>query len=197
MIFSINGKKIRYLWLFLLCFIFCYYLYHPVFFAKENIAKLLSGFERYGLLVLLLLQTLRSFTFLPPTLLIFAGLLLYPNQLFELFVVSVLGSVASGLLAYTFAKKMNFESWLMKNERLYDKISIGLNSRYGSAIIIGWIIFPFVPSDVISYTAGASKMSFMSFVIALVIGKVSISGFYVYGGNYIIEKIVLLSNIAF
>lgn len=192
MTFSVNVKKVRYLWLSLLLFIFCYYLYHPNFFEKENIAALLSGFEHYGMLLLLVLQMLRSFTFLPPTWLIFAGLLLFPNELFELFIVSVLGSVIAGTLAYGFAKKMNFEEWLMKNEKLYHTITTGLHSKFSFLIIVGWILFPFVPSDVISYAAGASKVRFVPFFIALLIGKISICCFYIYGGNFILENILAI-----
>lgn len=190
---SIIKQNVRYIWLFLIICILGYYLYNPTPFEKENIANILNQYKNYGLLLLFLLHLFRAFTMLPPTLLIFAGIIMYPDRLFELLIISVAGSVLSGVIAYHFSKKMDFSVWLKKHQATYEKIKHGLNSKYGSLFIIGWVLFPFVPTDVISYTAGATRTNFKNYLLAYFIGKTILCSIYIYGGELILENVLGLS----
>lgn len=185
---SLIKQNIRYIWLFLIICLLGYYFYNPAIFEKEKIASFLSKCEGYGLLLLFILHIFRSFTMLPPTLLIFAGVIMYPDRLFELLIISVVGATISGIFAYYFAKKMGFKAWLNKNKAAYEKVKNGLDSKYGSFFIIGWITFPFVPTDVISYTAGATQTNFIKYIVAFLIGKIILCSVYIYGGEFILER---------
>lgn len=191
---SLVKQNIRYVWLFLIICLLGYYCYNPTIFEKENIAKVLSQCKGYGLLILFFLHIFRSFTMLPPTLLIFAGVIMYPDRLLELLVISVVGSVISGALAYYFSDKMDFQAWLNKNKKAFEKVKNGLDSTYGSLFIVGWIMFPFVPTDVISYTAGATQTNFTKYIIAFLIGKIILCSVYIYGGEFILEYIFSFNN---
>ncbi|MFK7946277.1 MAG: VTT domain-containing protein [Saprospiraceae bacterium] len=186
---SLIKQNIRYIWLFLIICLLGYNFYNPIFFGKENIVNVLNQYEGCGLLILFLLHLFRGFTMLPPTLLIFAGVIMYPDRLFELLIVSVAGSVLSGALSYHFSKKMDFKVWLKKHKATYDKIKNGLNSKYGSLFIIGWVLFPFVPTDIIGYTAGATRTSFTTYLIAYFFGKMLLCTIYIYGGEFILENL--------
>lgn len=183
-------RNIRLLWLIMIICILGYYFYNPTIFEKENIANFLNQYESYGLLLLFFLHVFRSFTMLPPTLLIFGGVMIYsPDRLFELLIVSVIGATISGALAYYFSEKMDFKAWLNKNKTAFEKVKKGLTSKYGSLFIIGWITFPFVPTDVISYTAGATQVNFVKFITAFFIGKIILCSVYIYAGDFILENV--------
>jgi len=187
-------QNVRYVWLFLIICLLGYYLCNPTIFEKENIAQILSQYKGYGFLILFFLHVLRSFTMLPPTLLIFAGILMYPDRLFELWIVSVVGAILSGALAYYFSNKVDFQAWLNKNKQAFKKVKNGLDSKYGSLFIVGWILFPFVPTDIIGYTAGATQTNFIKYMLALSVGKTILCSIYIYGGGFILEYIFSFNN---
>lgn len=186
---SLVKQNIRYIWLFLIICLLGYYFYNPIFFRKENIAGLVNQYQDYGLLILFLLHLFRGFTMLPPTILIFAGIIMYPDRLSELLIISIVGAVLSGALAYHFSKKMDFKVWLKQHQGVYKKIQNGLNSKYGILFIVGWVLFPFVPTDIISYTAGATRTPFIKYLVAYTIAKIILSSIYIYGGEFMLDSL--------
>ncbi len=190
MVTKVLKRNIRIIWLSLLVMLFIYYLYQPQFFKKENLVAFLDDYQDYGFVILFLFHIVRGFTMLPPTILIFAGVLLYPNNLGLLFFMTLSGTLISASLNYYFSDKMDFKEWLSTNQKMYDKILNGLESKYGNLFIISWVVFPAVPTDVIGYVAGATHMNFSRYFFSMFIGKVIICSTYIYGGEFILSKIL-------
>lgn len=186
----ITKQNIRLVWIFLVISIFAYYLYNPQVFHKENIAILIKQYHNSGLFVLLLLHIFRSFTMVPSTLLIFAGILIFPNDLEWLFSITMLGVAISSSLIYYFSDKLDFKVWLKKHKDVYNRIQGGLNSKFGALFIIAWVMFPAVPTDAIGYVSGAMRINYWKYIGALIIGQFILCFVYIYGGFYIMEKLL-------
>ena len=183
-------QNIRIIWVFLVISIFAYHLYNPQIFHRENIAKFIEQYHHSGLCVLLLLHIFRGFTMIPATLLIFAGVLIFPNDLEWLFGITMLGVAISSSLIYYFSDKLDFKVWLNKHQGLYNKIQKGLNSRFGALFITVWVMFPAVPTDAIGYVSGAMNINYWKYISALMIGQFFLCFVYIYGGLYIMESLL-------
>lgn len=123
---------------------------------------------------------------LPPTLLIFAGVIMYPNNLEILLLVSILGATVSGAVTYYFSDKLDLKVWLKKHKATYDKIKKGLQSKYGQLVVVSWVLFPLVPTDIVGYASGAIKMNFVKYISAYFVGKSMLCIIYIYGGEFIL-----------
>ena len=52
-------------------------------------------------------------------------------------------------------------------------------------IVVGWSVFPFVPTDAICYVAGTLRMPIGRILLGVTLGKVPLVGFYVAGGTWV------------
>ena len=62
-------------------------------------------------------------------------------------------------------------------------------NQHGFWIVLGWSFFPFVPTDLICYVVGATKMNYWKFIIALFLGELLLVAIYIWTGKGIIDLI--------
>ena len=55
----------------------------------------------------------------------------------------------------------------------------------GFWIVVGWSLFPFVPTDIVCYVAGTLRMQLGKFMLGVTIGEIPIVAFYVAGGTWL------------
>ena len=151
-------------------------------------ANLVSLLRRSGPFVLLGYATLhvaRPVTLVPGTVLIVVGTVLFPDRPAMVFGVSLAGIATSAAAIYYFFDFLGlaqvFESkhaarirWMEEQMR-----------RRGLAIVVGWSLFPFVPTDAICYVAGTLRMPVGRFLLGVTLGKIPLVAFYVAGGTWV------------
>ncbi|NAS31064.1 hypothetical protein GTQ40_08795 [Flavobacteriaceae bacterium R38] len=160
---------------------------NPTVFSKEAIADFIMKYHDYGILVYLLIHIFRGFVLLPSTPLIFAGVLLFPSDLFTVLVISLVGIISSSLLIYFFSDKLGFSAIFSKKSNKINLIKEKLNGKYGVFYIMGWAFFPFVPTDLICYVAGALKIKVTTFIFSIFLGELLLCSIYIYGSSYLIS----------
>ena len=148
---------------------FLYYITHPTIFEPQNFAELLKNQTNNILIIYTLLCFLRAFTLIPNTFLVMVGTILFPTQFLLVFLISFTEILFSATLIYHFSDFLGLDELF---EKKYLKRIQWLKTQIqerGMWIIIGWCAFPFVPTDIIFYTAGTLKMNFLKFITATAI----------------------------
>ena len=172
-------KYIIFFWIIVVSGALYLYFFHPVFF--QNQLQSAFGFSVYfGYAFFLILGSLRGFTLIPVTYLIFLGLLFFgPLPLFLLIMAGVL---ISSVCIYYFSEFLNFDAFF---EKKYPKQILKLKSAFSKnelPIIIFWSFFPLFPTDLICYVAGSLRVDLKKFVLGIFIGEGITSGLYIFFG---------------
>lgn len=176
----------RRFWIVVIIAFIAYNFIYPETFSRENIATHIQAYGNYGLAIFFFCHLIRGFVMLPSTALIFAGVFLFPNDLFLVLLLSVIGIVISSMIVYYFSDKLGFAKIFDKNTKTTNLVKEKLSGKYGPLFIMFWAFFPFVPTDLICYTAGAMKINPIVFAISLFIGELILCSVYVYGSAYFI-----------
>ncbi|WP_046758039.1 TVP38/TMEM64 family protein [Kordia jejudonensis] len=176
----------RRFWIVLIIAFIVYNCIYPETFSRENIATHIQAYGSYGLAIFFFCHLIRGFVMLPSTALIFAGVFLFPNHLFLVLMLSVIGIVISSMIVYYFADKLGFAKIFDQNTKTSNLVKMKLSGKYGPLFIIFWAFFPFVPTDLICYTAGAMKINPIVFAVSIFIGELILCSVYVYGSAYFI-----------
>jgi len=157
----------------------CYFFF-PNHFTAEGIAIFLKKYNQQALIIYLLISVIRGLFLIPSTPFVLAGALLFPDQLFIVFLISIIGILGSGTFIYHAANFLRFsENQSKKINQLNKKIN-----RYGFWIVLVWAFFPAVPTDLICYVAGKTKMNFIKYIFALFIGEAILICIYLYFSQY-------------
>lgn len=188
-IVSINKFKqikrlINYTWLLLIVIGFISLLLRPDLFTAEAIKGYLHQFGAWILLAYILLTMVRGIFLFPSTPFVFAGALLFPEQLFLVGVISMLGILGSATLLYFFAQQMGFASYLEhKYPKKLNQMKSLLNRPSGHWWVAAWAWFPLVPTDIICYAAGLVQMRYSVMILGIFIGEVILVALYLYFGS--------------
>jgi uncharacterized membrane protein YdjX (TVP38/TMEM64 family) len=163
------------------------------FFHRESLEDLLSGaattsFFAAGALYLVL-GCLRGFTFVPATSLVLLGIVFFePVPLFLLTIVGILASSAS---VYYFAEALHFDEILMRKHAARMRQLHGLLERRGLPIVIAWSFFPLLPTDAVCYLAGVVRMRVTKMLLGVAIGEGAICAIYIFLGDTLLRSIGL------
>lgn len=164
------------------------YLLYPQEFTGEKIADFLLRFQDSIWLVYLTMSVLRGFTLLPSTPLVIAGTLLFPDQPFAVLTVSIIGILLSSSMIYFFSDFLGFTDYFENRKpELTHKIKARLEHPAGFVFVALWAFFPLVPTDLICYLAGTTRMNFLRFIAAVFVGELILCIFYIFSGNYLMN----------
>ena len=131
------------------------------------------------------MSALRGFTLLPSTPLVIAGTILFPEQPFLVLFVSMAGILLSSSMIYFFSDLLGFSDYFENhNPARAHKIKRRLERPSGFVFVIAWAFFPLVPTDLVCYLAGTTKMNYTKFIVAVFLGELALCSFYVFSGNY-------------
>ncbi|MBU3713678.1 MAG: TVP38/TMEM64 family protein [Ferruginibacter sp.] len=142
----------------------------------------MNRFSSHLLVGYLIISILRGITLIPSTPFVFAGVLLFPDQPLLVLTISIIAIGCSTTFIYFFSHLLNLEKAIGK---MYpqDKLQKKLNSPLGVFFVFLWSFFPVVPTDAVSFAAGAIKMNFTKFILAVLSGELIICSFYVFMGR--------------
>ena len=185
-----NYRKIlRFIWLFIALISVVHYCLFP---EKYTAASLVGFFQANSIAIFttyLVLSLVRSVFFLPSTIFVLMGVVLYPEEPFLVLTISMFGILLGATWIYMAAGILKVEQlFSQKAQHKFKKAESGMN-KYGFWIVLGWSFFPAVPTDLICYVAGYSKMNFFKFMLALFLGEIVLVSLYIWTGKSLIEII--------
>ncbi len=164
------------------------YLLYPHLFTAENIAEFLRKFEGEIWIIYLAMSALRGFSLLPSTPLVIAGTLLFPDQPFGVLTACIAGILLSSTMIYYFSEFLGFAEFFENHKpELTHKLKAKLEHPLGFIFVALWAFFPLVPTDLVCYLAGTTKMNYWKFFAAIFIGELIICSGYVFLGGSLMK----------
>jgi uncharacterized membrane protein YdjX (TVP38/TMEM64 family) len=166
------------------------YLYAPQAFTAENIAAFMLRFLGLIWVAYFLFSAFRGFTLLPSTPLVLAGTILFPDQPFAVLLVSMTGILLSSTMIYHFSEFLGFDEYFESHKpEMTKKIKQKLEHPLGFLFVVAWAFFPFVPTDLVCYLAGTTRMRFWKFIIAVGLGELILCTFYIFFGGSLLKYV--------
>ncbi len=94
-------------------------------------------------------------------------------------------------MIYYFSELLGFDEYFeKKSPETVHKINAKLEHPLGFLFVAGWAFFPFVPTDLVCYLAGTTRMNFAKFIAAIFVGELTLCYCYVYLGGSLIDKLI-------
>ncbi|MFT3746086.1 MAG: VTT domain-containing protein [Pyrinomonadaceae bacterium] len=164
------------------------YIYDPSKFTAENIAEFLRRFSGLIWVIYLAFSIVRGITLLPSTPLVLAGTLLFPDQPFAVLGVSMTGILLSSTMIYFFSEYLGFNEYFEGHKpELTHKIKAKLEHPLGFLFVAGWAFFPLVPTDLVCYLAGTTKMNYWKFIAAIFVGELILCICFIFFGGSLLK----------
>lgn len=180
-------KYLRWTWIVLILIAVTLFLIYPNSFTAESLKTILNDNSSLILLAFIVLSCIRALFFLPSTLFVLMGTVLYPDEPVFVLIVSMIGILIGASLVYKAASILTPEQ-LFRGKNLTRMQGVRSKmEKYGFSIVLLWSFFPAVPTDLICYVAGTIKMSFWKFILAVFLGEIVLVGIYIWSGKSIIE----------
>lgn len=164
---------------------------YVVIFHREAIVQRLEAATATSIVLggalYLLLGCLRGFTLIPATSLLLVGIVFFPPV--PLFVLTVVGVLASSASVYYFSEALHIEELLQRRHARQMGRLRGLLERHGLPIIIVWSFFPFAPTDLICYLAGVLRINVLTLLVGVALGEGAICGIYIFLGDLVLRRL--------
>ena len=168
-----------------------YYIFDPTKFSADNISLTILSLGHGALLSYTMLSLLRGFTLLPSTPLVLAGTLLFPGQPIIVFAISILGIIFSSRMIYFFSDLLGFSEYFSDSKpKLTKKVKARLEHPLGSLFVALWAFFPFVPTDLVCYVAGTTRINYVKFIFAIFVGESILCAMYIFGGGSLMRNLL-------
>jgi uncharacterized membrane protein YdjX (TVP38/TMEM64 family) len=178
-----NAKKIMlYVWLALIAAGVVLAMIHPEWFTRDAIFEFVKAYEGQMLLVYLLICVGRGMFLIPSTPFVLAGGLLFHDNLWLVFAISMVGVLSGSAFIYYFTEFLGVDKIIQKRfAHKLEKTKAGME-KYGFWIVVAWSFFPLVPTDLIAYVAGITRMKPWKFFLGVFLGELPIVALYVFTG---------------
>ena len=138
--------------------------------------------------VYLLFGCIRGFTLIPVTYIIPFGLLFLTPTV--QFVLTMIGIAASSASVYYLSEYLRLAEYFeTRHGEHLDRLR-GWLSRWELPIVIGWSVFPFVPTDLICYVCGALDVDIRKLLAGVLLGEGVICAVYIYMGRQVLSLLV-------
>ena len=156
------------------------YALRPELLEPERVVAALRWSPTSVLVGYVVLSVLRPLTLIPSTVLIVVGTLLFPDRPWVVMVGSLSAVVASALLIYYFFEFLGLGDLFERKHARHVRWLERQMHEKGFWLVVGWSMFPFVPTDVICYVAGTLRMQVGKFALGVALGELPIVAFYVW-----------------
>jgi uncharacterized membrane protein YdjX (TVP38/TMEM64 family) len=183
-----NRSAIRYgflaIWLLVAIAALYLYFFHRAF-LQTRLDTALSATAMAAGVLYLVLWSVRPFTLIPPTFLLFAAIPFFSPIL--LLSLTLVGIAISSSIFYWFSEVLHLDEAF---ERRYPEHIGRMKAtlqRHELPIIIGWSFFLFLPTDVLCYVCGTLRIDFKKFLFGVVVGEGTVFGIYIFLGQYVIH----------
>ena len=138
-----------------------FYFSDPTAFSAANIAEFIRRFQSEIWLVYFAMSALRGLTLLPSTPLVLAGAMAFPDQPIAVLATSLAGIALSSTMIYFFSELLGFTAYFERHDPVrVHAIKARLEHPLGFLFVAAWAFFPLVPTDLVCYLAGATRMNY-------------------------------------
>ena len=175
-----------FLWLALVAVLSILYAVRPDLLEPERVVGTLRRSGQSVLFGYVVLSVLRPFTLIPSTVLIIVGTLLFPDRQWFVMVSSLGAVVASAVLIYYFFEFLGLGDLFERTHATKVRWLERQMHQKGFFLVVGWSMFPFVPTDVICYVAGTLRMHVGKFAAGVALGELPIVAFYVWATGAVV-----------
>lgn len=183
-------RFIYWLWIGAIIFAALYCIIFPSTLSAENLEKFFSKFGTSLLLSYITVSFVRGFLMIPSSPFVLAGGIMLPQSPGLIIVISMAGILFSATLIYYFSDSIGLNKALQKKyPKLINPVMEKLSKPKAIWLVIGWSMFPLVPTDLICYISGVVKMPFSRMMLGLFIGELPLVMAYVFLGKSIINWI--------
>lgn len=179
----------RFIWLILIVSVLIHYGLCSSTYTADTLQSYFNSNSTNIFYAYVCLSLVRSFFFLPSTIFVIMGVVLYPNQPFLVLFISMSGILVGATWVYFSARILKIEQLFSKKNQARLKNVRYKIQKHGFLIVIGWSFFPPVPTDLICYVAGYAQMKFLKFIAALLIGELFLVSIYVWTGKGIFQLV--------
>ena len=184
---SANGfpmtRHINRVWFVVVAMILALLVINPELLSRESLAQLLNQMGSMALIAYLIMSLTRSLLLMPCTPFVLAGAIVFPQWPYLVLAISLAGVVVGAFLVYSFPSFGGYDRLL--HEKYPEKITDlkrRMQHRYAFWFVVGWSLFPLVPTDAVCYVAGIAKMSLRKLLSAVLIGELPLVAVYVFLG---------------
>lgn len=176
-------KVVLSIWIALIITAIVLYLLFPQEFTANGIKEFIAQFSTTAIVIYFVVSLIRGLFLIPSTPFVLAGALLFPEKLWMVFIISILGILGSGIFIYHAAQFLKFGE---VNTRKINRINEQVR-KHGFWIVLGWSFFPIVPTDLICYVAGRAQINFWKYISALFIGEALLIALYLSCYQYFLD----------
>lgn len=175
-----NKTAFRLIWIALILAGLVLFFLYPNWFTKEGLSDFVKTNSAGIFWTYLGICLVRGVFLFPSTPFVFAGILLFPDSLWWVFWISMLGIMATATYLYFASRFLEFDKLFgKKHTAKMENITTKLN-KHGFWIVLGWAFFPLVPTDLICYISGTIRMNFAKYFVAIFIGEAVLVAAYVF-----------------
>lgn len=179
----------RFAWIFVISIALIHYCISPQYYTADFLKNTLDNNHSIVFGAYLTISLIRSLFFLPSTIFVIMGVALYPDDPYLVLLISMVGIISGACWIYFSADILKIEQiFSIKSQHKIKKTEASIN-KYGFWIVLFWSFFPVVPTDLICYIAGYSKMNFSKFILALSIGEITLVSLYIWTGVTLFELV--------
>jgi uncharacterized membrane protein YdjX (TVP38/TMEM64 family) len=177
-------KVLTWLWSFVIVFVIIFIIYHPEILSATFLQKNINHYQGMVWPIYLGLLLIRVPLLIPPTPLLFLGLLLFPESKLLTVMLVMISSLISATFFYYFAGNTGWYRFLFeKYPKQTKKAEILMNKANAVWIVVLWSFIPIAPGDLICYIAGIVRMPFRVLLIGVVMGQLPLMLLYAYMGH--------------
>jgi uncharacterized membrane protein YdjX (TVP38/TMEM64 family) len=155
--------------------------------VRDEMLALSSASAAVAATMYFILGCVRGFTLIPVTYLIPLGLpFLSPSVHFLLTMGGVLVSSAS---IYSLSERLQLAAYFeTRHSAQIDRVR-GLLRRRELPIVIGWSLFPIVPTDLLCYVCGSLRIDIRKMLVGILVGEGIICALYIFLGRQLLSLV--------
>ncbi len=185
-----DSKKLKYLiyalWICVLS-VSLYVYFFDAGIIESRLTAIFGSSAILGYAVYLIAGCLRGFTLIPITYFILAGIIFLPPV--PLYILTMIGVIASSASLYYFSEYLNFDEYFEKNHPKQIEKLKGYLSKYEFPIVVTWSFMPFLPTDLICYVCGSLEVDIRKFLLGVIVGEGISCAVYIFLGKEILTKL--------
>ena len=178
------ARTLTYIWGAVIVGVLALWVTRPDLFSEAVIAGTIQAWGVWSLAGYVALSLFRGMALVPSTPVVLAGGILFPQAIWTVLGVSMLGIVLSATLLYRFPGYGGYDVWLeTKHPERLANLRRHLIKPHATWFVALWAFFPAMPTDLICYAAGLVRMPFRSMILGIVIGELPLVTAYVLLGH--------------